>query len=398
MAKKILVSIFIFCMLLSAAGNASAALFGTTGSGPYGEGPYESTLYEVDQTTGATTLIGNVGYLVSGMDYFDGTLYGVTSMNDPSFHGLITIDTATGEGTPVGTGWPQAIPVGTGWPPQEGDPDYTIVEMAIDSDGNAYGWIDIWTTRRDAGDDVIPIDLNLGTLGVSLNDGLKTQMIGLAFDLEDNLHLIYKSTKRPYYSGIGIVYSIATDTGAATSFWNLYEDPVFAAHHGDVDPATGVYWGLSTPSLGWNDWADFSDLLPIDLSTRTVLPLVRTDRILHTLAFIPEPPILYELKGTCKRGEWNLEVWVNDVVVDSFDCGEGDKIHETITLPTGPVELRSYGPDDMECGSYSSNEILKKLKFECEYNEKVKAKFELKRFELKRKKGKKGDDGDSDSD
>jgi hypothetical protein len=258
--------------------------------------------------------------------------------------------------------------------------------MAIDSEGNAYGW------REIDGDDLIPIDLNSGTLGESPGDaGLKTQMIGLAFDLEDNLHLIYKSTKRPYYSGIGIVYSIATDTGAATSFWNLYEDPVFAAHHGDVDPATGVYWGLSTPSLGWNDWADFSDLLPIDLSTRTVLPLVRTDRILHTLAFIPEPPILYELKGTCKRGEWNLNVWVNDVEVYSFYCGEGDKIHETITLPTGPVELRSYGPDEMECGSYSSNGILKKLKLECEYYEKVKAKFELKRKKDHDKKKKKDD-------
>ena len=64
------------------------------------------------------------------------------------------------------------------------------------------------------------------------------------------------------------------------------------AHHGDVDPSTGLYWGLSYPG------GDYSDLLSIDLSTQTVLSSVRTDEALHTLAFAPDP-MLYELKGKC---------------------------------------------------------------------------------------------------
>lgn len=350
MVKKISVSIFIFCMLLGVAGNASARLLATTGKG----GDAQSTLYEVDQTTGALTLIGEVGYLVSGTDYFKGTLYGVTSAKDPSFHGLIIIDTTTGAGTPVGSGW---VP---------GSFVNTVAEMAIDSSGNAYGWNESYPSGANQADDPIPIVLDSGTLGLSPGDtGLKTSAFGLAFDLSDNLHLINSD---------GNVYNIDTLTGASTLLGNL---GVFFAHHGDVDPATGIYWGLGDP------WENFSDLLSIDLSTQTVLTSVRTDKRLHTLAFATpvskSTTMLYELKGKCKGGEWDLNIWVNGVLVDSFNCEEGEKIHESITLPTGPVELRSYGPDEMECGGYSSNGIFRKLKSECEYDEKVKAKFELKR-------------------
>lgn len=82
----------------------AATLFGTTGQGDL-HGPDLSTLYEVNPTTGALILIGPVGYVVTGMDYYNGTLYGVTSHRDTSYHSLITIDTTTGAGTPVGSGW-----------------------------------------------------------------------------------------------------------------------------------------------------------------------------------------------------------------------------------------------------------------------------------------------------
>lgn len=65
------------------------------------------TLMLVDPTDASTTLIGSVGFEVGGMRFDDrGTLYGAVPMVDTATTGtgveLITIDLATGVGTPVG--------------------------------------------------------------------------------------------------------------------------------------------------------------------------------------------------------------------------------------------------------------------------------------------------------
>ena len=53
-----------------------------------------SNVYTVNISTGAATLLGNVGYEVFALDYENGTLYGFTG------HGqIVSIDTSTGVGT-----------------------------------------------------------------------------------------------------------------------------------------------------------------------------------------------------------------------------------------------------------------------------------------------------------
>jgi hypothetical protein len=236
----------------------AATLFGTTGQGDL-HGPDLSTLYEVNPTTGALTLIGPVGYVVTGMDYYNGTLYGVTSYRDTSYHGLITIDTTTGTGTPVGSGWGASLL------------DHTIAEMAVDSAGNAYGW------QEADSEDLTSINLVTGLLSPPVGDaGLSTSQFGLAFDLNNVLHFINRG---------GNVYTINTVTGATTLVGNL---GVPNAHHGDVDPDTGIYYGLSEPGMG------FSDLLAVDLANLNVLSTVRTDQELHTLAFVPVPAVNFD--------------------------------------------------------------------------------------------------------
>lgn len=254
--------LFFATIMLIVAQQSSATLFGTQGQGASlaGEAPPLSMLYEINPTTGTTTLIGDVGYLVTGMDYYDGMLYGVTSFNDPSFHGLITIDTSTGAGTPVGTGWGASLR------------NLTIAGMAIDSSGNAYGW------QEPSFDDLTQINLTTGTLNPPVGDaGLSTGELGLAFDLSDNLFL---------FNGDGHVYGIDTATGASTFLGYL---GVNYAHHGDVDPGTGIYWGLGqAPYL-----SGLEALVSIDLSTLSVLSTVELDRDMHTLGFtptaVPEP-------------------------------------------------------------------------------------------------------------
>ncbi|MDX2038797.1 MAG: hypothetical protein SFX72_19275, partial [Isosphaeraceae bacterium] len=132
---------------------SASQLYATTGNG--GSGP--SDLYQVDKVTGAASLVGAVGYIVNGMDYYNGVLYGVTSTRDPNHHGLIKIDTVTGAGTPIGTGWGASLP------------DQSISELAIDSLGNAFGWSEAST------DDLASLDLGTGLVNGIVGDaGLST--------------------------------------------------------------------------------------------------------------------------------------------------------------------------------------------------------------------------------
>ena len=103
-------------------GSAPRILFGTTGNA---EGT--STLVTLDASSGAlVTTIGAIGYLVNGLDYdpVSGKLYATTSWNDALFpSGLITIDPATGAGTPIGT---------TGLE--------VVLNVRADAAGNLFAW------------------------------------------------------------------------------------------------------------------------------------------------------------------------------------------------------------------------------------------------------------------
>ena len=60
-----------------------------------------ATLYSINTTSGAATLIGSIGAAVGVLDYENGTLYGVTL--GPATQQLYTINPTTGAGTLAGT-------------------------------------------------------------------------------------------------------------------------------------------------------------------------------------------------------------------------------------------------------------------------------------------------------
>ena len=236
----------------------ASTLFGTTGDGNTGP----STLYVIDPATGAMSPIGPVGYIVNGMDWFNGKLYANTSTEDPTYFGLIEINPKTGAGTPIGAGWPGTMTA-------------IIVEMAIDSNGKVYAW------GEGSEDDLYRINITTGTATHVGDAGISTMQHGLAFDLDNNLYFINWN---------GQTYDINTSTGASTSLGTIGVQ----AHHGDVDPDTGIYVGLSDKNL------PDSDLVFVNLDTLTVIKNVPTDEKLHTLAFKPSPR--YTLLGTLGQG------------------------------------------------------------------------------------------------
>ena len=83
-------------------------VYGTTGACnnafPGGPCTQTSELVQLDARTGALIRdIGPVGYTVNGLAWDRSTkrLYASTAIGDVAFHGLITINTRTGAGTPV---------------------------------------------------------------------------------------------------------------------------------------------------------------------------------------------------------------------------------------------------------------------------------------------------------
>ena len=152
------------CMAtLGMAGIAEAAsLYAVNGAGGA-----SSSLYTLDSTTGAATLVGATGTNhVTGLavDPITGVLYGVRS----DFFGsgdtqLLTIDKTTGAATVVGT---------TG---------HQIPDITFRADGTLFGWSE---APGDAlgFDDLVMIDLVSGAATKVGNSGLDTSNTGLGFD------------------------------------------------------------------------------------------------------------------------------------------------------------------------------------------------------------------------
>jgi hypothetical protein len=276
--------------VFAAEARAARILYGTTGAG-FGS---TSTLVELDPDTGAlVATIGPVGYLVNGLtwDATTSTLYGSTSVGDPSFVGLITIDTTTGAGTPVGTGWGPAF-------------DWVgLTNITADSAGNLYGW---W----EGSDDLVRIDKTLGTAAVVGPSGIGTAAYGLAFDASDTLWLVQ----------FGQAYQVDTTTGAATFSFSYAS--MGSGHHGDFDPDTGLYYGINTSGgLGPRSL----DL--VDFGTQTEILLLPTVDNLHTLAFVPVSSDTVPPDVTCsvtRRLLWPLSgglfpVGLTAVATDDMD-------------------------------------------------------------------------------
>ena len=138
-----------------------------------------SDLYILDPADGSVIEnVGSIGFAVTGLaiDPTTDILYGSTGNMDPVFPGyLITIDTATGAGTPVG---------------EISKTNETAADIAFTSDGTLYGWLEGTT------DELIEIDKATG-LGAIVGgpSGLKvnTYGSGLAASAADEL----------FYTGTG---------------------------------------------------------------------------------------------------------------------------------------------------------------------------------------------------
>jgi len=223
--------------------SAQVRLFGTRGYGGA-----TSTLVELNPATGAViATIGTVGYGVNGLDVdpTTGTLYGATRYEDPSFNGLITINTTTGAGTPVGAvNWGQSDPL-------------AITNITVSSTGAMYGWSE-WC------DCLVSIDKATG-VATQIGTGVGSWQNGLSFDNADVLYMV---------NGDGAFYTIDTTTGVGTYQGTLGQ----TAHHGDFHPVSGLYYGLN-----WT-YGTPRTLLVCDLGAGTANPLALVGD-LHTLAF-----------------------------------------------------------------------------------------------------------------
>lgn len=248
--------------MVTARVEAESTLYATVGHGGVGGG---STLIELDPSTGALArTIGSVGYLVNGLAYdsTSGKLYGGTSCNDPAYNGLIEIDTTSGAGTAMGTfGW-GIDPYGC-----------AVTNIAVDSTGRMFGWSE-WS------DDLVSIDKATGIGTIVGEANLRTSEYGLAFDNAGNLYLFNGDDEpKPVYE-VDPLTGGTTHVGDVTGFPAEYGQDV---HHGDFDPETNLYYGIS-------DWGSHNPraILVVDMSTLSITSSLPTVDNLHTLAFAPE--------------------------------------------------------------------------------------------------------------
>ena len=224
--------------------DAGRFLYGTVGNGLG-----TSTLVTLDYATGGlVSTIGDIGYLVNGLEYdaVTGTLYATTSLNDLTLpSGLLTIDPATGVATEIGA-------TGLG----------VVMNIRSDSAGTLYGW-----TEDD--DDLVTIDAATGAATVVGDSGLLTLQHGMSFDGADTLYFVNTG---------GVIARVDPVTGLATLTGGTLGT---VAHHGDINIATGEYWGIDTNAPG------VKNIVVADLAAGGVVRLLPTVADLHTLAFIP---------------------------------------------------------------------------------------------------------------
>lgn len=236
-----------------------------------------SRLVQIDPTTGALIReIGPVGYTVNGLawDSWTGTLYASTAIGDVTFHGLITIDTLTGQGTPVN---PAAVNFGLAGAKSP------VHSIAIDFFGQMVAWYD---ERPAPGvtDSFVRINKRTGIAKEFNNTGIDTHQNGIAFQNFGPISVLWN-----------IDTAVTQDDGTVTQTafllnpFNgqvLFERPItppIMAALGDFNPRNDLYYGLEF--VAFDDTAPTS-IVVIDTIRGTATRLGETVPKLHTLAFV----------------------------------------------------------------------------------------------------------------
>jgi len=260
MKRKVLAHLLVCAVTVLFATTAWTALLGTKGYGGA-----LSTLVEIDPATGATLrTIGPVGYAVNGLEYdaTTGKLYGSTSLNDPTFNGLIEIDMDTGAGIPIGI---------NGWGLEGPYDGKAVTNITVDSTGQMFGWMESRHVNGvNIADDLVSIDKITGiATRVGESDVYSTAANGLDFDGSGTLYMVNFG---------GDIYTVNPFTGTATNIGSI----ATTAHHGDFDLSSDLYYGISA------EWGVRS-LVVADLSAGSGFStLTDLDGNMHTLTFVPD--------------------------------------------------------------------------------------------------------------
>ena len=273
----IIAAILGIAMLAPAGSQASAAnlpvLFGTTGACnnffPGGPCTQTSTLVQLNPLTGTSIKeIGPVGYTVNGLawDPKSQKMYASTAVGDVAFHGLITINLATGAGTPVG---PTVHNFGLS------GADAPVHSITINKAGRMVGWYDEFGTT----DTFVKLDQRTGIATEFPNTGIDTSANGLSFD-SDNLLWNIDTARRNGTTQTQVAYRL--DPANGKPLLSVPLTPPAMAALGDFSPADGLYYGLNFNSFS----TDPTFIEVVNLNTGRVTKLGQTVQNLHTLAFI----------------------------------------------------------------------------------------------------------------
>lgn len=172
------------CMFGLSANAQTQVIYGAQGGG--GAGPFN--LAAINPATGAFTIIGPIGFSVTGLAFHPttGVLYGTTGGASPvSPNSLITVNRTTGAGTLVG-------PIGAVC--------NAVADISFRADGTLFGWCE-------GPDDLVRINIATGAATVVADSTLNTSGSGLAFSSAGTL----------FYTGDGNVRTISPTTGLSTS-------------------------------------------------------------------------------------------------------------------------------------------------------------------------------------
>ena len=240
-----------------------------------------STLVQIDPTNGALVrTIGPVGFTVNGLswDVTSGKLYATTAVGDVSFHGLITIDPNTGQGTPVNA---SVVNFGLAFTP--GTSESPVHSLAIDSNGHAVAWYDEFPPPTGVTDTFVTIDTATG-IGIEHdNTGINTGQNGVAFAKHDLLWNI-DSPKLVNNVVTQTAYMLNPADGTTLDMRDV--SPPLAAALGDFNPEGNQYYGLNFQAFGNGNTA----LVVVDLKKGTTTAVGQTVDGLHVIAFIKHLP------------------------------------------------------------------------------------------------------------
>ena len=254
-------------------------LYGTTGACnnavPGGPCTQTSELVQLDPRTGAVLRdIGPVGFTVNGLAWDRGSrrLYASTAIGDAAFHGLITINTRTGAGTPVDASVHNFGLSGA---------DSPIHSIAIDRRGHMVAWYDE-KPAPGVTDTFVTIDQHTGVATEFPNTGIDTAQNGIAFDEDGRLWNI-DTSRRLTLSGPLVQSAFRIDPSTGVPIKSVALTPPTPAALGDFNPENDRYYGLNFTS--------FSPGTPtfvvvVNVRTGAVVTLGQTLDNLHTLAFV----------------------------------------------------------------------------------------------------------------